>query len=691
MPFLRFSIRLKLILSFFLMSLAIISGFSMFLYYRTSNSLQEELFKRGIELSKTFTQMAAANIFESDFITVLDNAREMLQHNDIQSITVITDKGKRWISTDVNAPLFTEVDAFHQSVIQTRKLKLRKILVDDQWLIECLSPVIALNKVPYLIEIHISLKDIETQLEKSSRNILLLSVGLLGVAIILGIFSSNLLTGPIKQLVQGTREISKGNLSYRINLTCCDEIGDLALSFNLMAEILQTELSERELVEAELRRHRDHLEDIVKERTRENQQVIENLKIEMAERRETEKKKAQLEERLQRAGKMEAIGTLAGGVAHDLNNILTGIVGYPDLLLLQLPEDSDLRKPLETIQKSGLRAAAIVQDLLTLARRGIATQEVVSLNTIIMEVMQSPEYGKLTSSTSSVQVKTELDEHLMNILGSPVHLSKSLMNIIANAFEAMPEGGSLSISTSNCYLDHPINGYESVSEGNFVVIRIADSGMGIAEKDIERIFEPFFTTKKMGKSGSGLGMAVVWGTVKDHKGYIDVQSRPGQGTIFTLYFPVTRQTALEAEIRPSLQALKGRGEFILVVDDVENQRKIASSILRELNYKVHAVASGEEAVNYLTSHHADLVVLDMIMEPGIDGLETYQRILRLHPRQKAVIVSGYAENDCIAAARELGATRYIKKPYMLENIGLAIREELHQSSYEAEPRQSRTG
>ena len=180
----------------------------------------------------------------------------------------------------------------------------------------------------------------------------------------------------------------------------------------------------------------------------------------------------------------------------------------------------------------------------------------------------------------------------------------------------------------------------------------------------------------MGRSGTGLGLAVVWGTVKDHHGYIDVQSEEGKGSIFTLYFPVTRKELTKDQETVSSETYLGQGETILVVDDVKEQRELAMSMLTRLGYRVDAVSSGEEAVEYLKTNRVDLIVLDMIMDPGIDGLETYRRILEIHPRQKAIIVSGFSETDRVRKAQELGAGAYVRKPYLLEKIGLAIRQEL---------------
>ncbi len=388
----------------------------------------------------------------------------------------------------------------------------------------------------------------------------------------------------------------------------------------------------------------------------------------------TEKKN--LETRLRRAEKMEAIGTLAGGVAHDLNNVLSGIVSYPDLLLMQLPEESSLRKPIQTIRESGKKAAAIVQNLLTLARRGVAITEVANLNTIIQEYQKSPEFEKLRSFHPNVEIEIHLEKDILNILGSPVHLSETLANLVSNAAEAMPKGGKLSISTENRYVDSPVSGYDDVAEGDYVVLEVSDTGKGISPEYMNRIFEPFFTKKKMGRSGTGLGMSVVWGTVKDHNGYIDVKSTVGEGTTFSLFFPATRQELSKKATSLHVEDYMGRGESILVVDDVEEQRQIAFTILSELGYSVTTTSSGEEALDYMKNDFADLLVLDMIMLPGMDGLDTYRKIVELHPNQKAIIASGFSETARVKEAQRLGAGQYLKKPYTLESIGTAVKNEL---------------
>jgi len=396
----------------------------------------------------------------------------------------------------------------------------------------------------------------------------------------------------------------------------------------------------------------------------------------ITERMKAQQEKDALEKQLDRSRKMESLGLLAGGVAHDLNNVLSGIVSYPEILLLDLPKDSPLYKPIRVIRDSGLKAAAIVEDLLTLARRGVMTKDTLGLNHIIEDYLNSPEHDKLLSYHPHVTIKTHLENNIPSIKGSVHHIKKSIMNLVANAAEAQPKGGTITLSTQSRYIDQPLQGYYTVGEGDYVVLTVSDQGEGISENDMQRIFEPFYTKKVMGRSGTGLGLAVVWGTVQDHKGYINIKSNLGQGTDVELYFPLVRGLVPEREKKATIESIMGKDERILVVDDIHDQREIATRMLTRLNYQVYSVSSGEEAVEYLKNHPVECVILDMIMEPGMDGLDTYKRIIAMTPDQKTIIVSGYSETDRVREAQQLGVADYIKKPYMLENIGMAIRKVL---------------
>jgi len=395
----------------------------------------------------------------------------------------------------------------------------------------------------------------------------------------------------------------------------------------------------------------------------------------LTESKKAEAEKKALEAKLQNARKLELLGTLAGGVAHDLNNILSGIVSYPDLLLLDLDADSTLRKPLLTIKQSGLKASAIVQDLLTLARRNVAIKNVIDLNKFVKDFVATPECRKIVGYHPDITLETDLGGGLCHVYGSESHLSKTVMNLASNAADAMPAGGTISIATRDCYLDRSYAGFEVIPQGEYAILEVSDTGIGMLHSDLEKIFEPFYTKKVQGRSGTGLGMSVVWGTVKDHDGYIDIVTEEGTGTTFTLYFPASR-SELPASTPIRIDDYLGKGESILIIDDSQEQRDLIGRMMQRLGYAADTADSGETAVAMVADKNYDLIILDMIMPPGMDGLETYRQILEKVPYQKAVIASGYSKSDRVEAAQRLGAGSYIKKPFILEKIGMAVRREL---------------
>jgi two-component system cell cycle sensor histidine kinase/response regulator CckA len=308
--------------------------------------------------------------------------------------------------------------------------------------------------------------------------------------------------------------------------------------------------------------------------------------------------------------------------------------------------------------------------------RGVATtKEPTNLNDLIIDYLKSPEFEKLKQFHEGVKIETNLDNKVFNINGSQVHIRKVVMNLVSNAAEAIEKYGTITISTQNRYVDKPFRGFDDFREGEYAVLSVSDDGSGVSKADRERIFEPFYTKKMMGRSGTGLGLAVVWNVVQDHKGFIDLKSG-NNNTTFDLYFPVTREAISDKILHRPLEDYQGNGEIILIVDDIDSQREIVIKMLEKLGYSAISVSSGEEAIEYLKLHEVDLIILDMIMDPGINGLETYERILENNPKQKAIIASGFAETKDVQKAQQLGAGRYIRKPFTIENLGIIVKEEL---------------
>jgi CheY-like chemotaxis protein len=385
---------------------------------------------------------------------------------------------------------------------------------------------------------------------------------------------------------------------------------------------------------------------------------------------------------------MQAIGLMAGGVAHDLNNILSGIVSYPELLLHQLPENSNLRRPLLAIHRSGKRAATVVADLLTVARGAAAEQQVHDLNRMVRQYLDSPECVKLKELYPHINRQVNLDATKPFISCSPAHIQKCLMNLMINAAEAIDDQGMIRVATVNRYIVSEKEAGQDLPEGEYVVLTVEDDGSGISETDLEHIFEPFYSRKMMGRSGTGLGLTVVWNTVQDHGGRVQVESSGG-GTVFRLSFPVvTGEDRSAAKDDDATVNLNGNRELVLVVDDEPQLRDIAAQILNDLNYRVESVESGEQAVEFIKKQPVDLVLIDMLMEPGMNGRQTYEEIVRLHPGQKSIIVSGFSESHDVKVALKLGVKGFLKKPYSIEQLGMAVKESLAADERKIDTRQA---
>jgi len=393
---------------------------------------------------------------------------------------------------------------------------------------------------------------------------------------------------------------------------------------------------------------------------------IEGVVVDITEMKEATEEKFLLEKKLEQSRKMEALGMLAGGVAHDLNNILAGIISYPELMLLRYGDQPELKKPLEAILEAGNRAAMIVADMLVIARSSASVMDPRDVHELIEEYLRSAEFVKIETLYPDIRVRTELAASQSIISCSTVHVKKCLMNLVTNGFEAIHGSGTVTISTCAGKI------HKDSQENDAIVLTIQDTGSGIRQEDAEHIFEPFYTKKMMGRSGTGLGLTVVWNTVQNHGGFVKVESS-SSGTSFVLTFPVVTEYGGAADrSAKTSNVLRGNGERILVVDDEPQLREIACQLFSALGYLPHAVESGESALAWLKEQYVDLVLLDMLMEPGMNGVETYEKIIRLHPGQKAVIASGFSESEDVKAGMRLGVGGFIRKPYSMEQLSQVV-------------------
>ena len=379
-----------------------------------------------------------------------------------------------------------------------------------------------------------------------------------------------------------------------------------------------------------------------------------------------------LEDQLRQAQKMEAVGLLAGGVAHDFNNVLTAIIGYGNLLLMKLAGNDPLRTYAENILATSQRAAQLTQSLLAFSRKQVINPVAIDLNSIMRRV------EKLLKRLipEDIDLGTDFTGENTTILADSVQIEQVLMNLVTNARDAMPDGGTLTISSMITSPDDAVIAARGLGAGGpFVKLTVADTGAGMDERTRERIFEPFFTTKEMGK-GTGLGLATVYGIVKQHKGFIDVESSPGRGTSFHLYFPLIRQDAAQTASRSS-DTLKGGTETILVAEDDEMLRGLCRSILKEFGYNVIEARDGVDAVEVFRQNRdrIDMLLLDVIM-PRKNGKAAYDEIRTIKADVKVLFISGYSADMISKEGILERGLHFISKPLSPTDLLQKVREVL---------------
>lgn len=401
---------------------------------------------------------------------------------------------------------------------------------------------------------------------------------------------------------------------------------------------------------------------------------IVEVHLDITERKKAEEEKAKIQQELFQAQKMEAIGTLAGGIAHDFNNLLTAIQGCLDLALIKTEEGSSLQKELLEVQKAVQRASQLTKQLLLFSRRHPIRFEPVLVNRIVDDLLSM--LHRLIGE--NIEIVTSLDPHLWSVLGDSGTIEQILLNLAVNARDAMPQGGTLTIKTENIVLDELYcKMVPEAKPGRYVRISVSDTGIGMSPEVVSRIFEPFYSTKKPGK-GTGLGLAVVYGIVKQHNGFIHVYSEPGQGTEFKIYFPaVEKQAKLAAPVSIRLDQLNGHGERILIVEDEEAVRDFTIRALEKYGYSVHAVDSVREALHAFRQEkgHFDLVFTDVVL-PDDTGISMIENFLKLKPDLKVLLTSGYTDTKSQWKAIQKWKFPFLQKPFTLVDLLQTVRKAL---------------
>jgi PAS domain S-box-containing protein len=393
----------------------------------------------------------------------------------------------------------------------------------------------------------------------------------------------------------------------------------------------------------------------------------------VTERLRAQEQLRRLEEQLRQSQKMEAVGTLAGGVAHDFNNILQGIRGYAQIISMSTAPNDPMRSHVDQIEAAVGRATALVQQLLTFSRRVQPQLKSINLNQRVEQVV-----GLLRRTLPKmISIEANLEDGLGPVNADPNQIEQILLNLGANAGDAMPEGGQLRVKTSNQTLDQSFcQGHPDARPGDYVLLQVSDNGCGMDNVTMAHIFDPFFTTKELGK-GTGLGLSMVYGIVRNHGGFVIVKSQPGQGTTFSIYLPVAAGEAEHEDAKLQTEMPPGGGESLLLVDDDIDILNSTREVLEHFGYRVRTASSGEEAIEAYGSRHAkyDLVLLDLGM-PGMGGAKALEKLKKMDPAAKVIVCSGYSSEITSQTADQGGASAYVSKPYRTTDMLTVIRSVL---------------
>ena len=382
--------------------------------------------------------------------------------------------------------------------------------------------------------------------------------------------------------------------------------------------------------------------------------------------------KKRLEAQLQYIERMEAVGTLAGGIAHDFNNLMMGMLGNISLILYDIGTESPHYEKLKNVEKLIQSGSKLTSQLLGYARKGKYEVRPASLNQLVKE--SSVTFGR---TRKEIVIYRELAEDLSSVMADEAQIQQVLMNLFINAADAMPGGGDLFLKTMNVTHEDIGDKPYKPKSGDYVLLKVKDTGMGMDQKTMVRIFEPFFTTKELGR-GSGLGLASAYGIIKGHGGYIDVESKKGQGATFNIYFPASEKSIRKtSEI--SERIMKGN-ETILLVDDEALVIDVGVQLLGKLGYTVIEAKSGRDAIRIFKeqNHTIDMLILDMVM-PNMGGGEVFDQIKRIDPKVKVLLSSGYSVNGQATEILKRGCEGFIQKPFNMEDLAKKIREVLNKS------------
>lgn len=639
-----FGLRFFLFFTVFIVIISI--SFTALFFQQQRKALKENIAGEGMLLTKLLAHNVRLGVFAEDEELLKDAVEGILQHEGVLFVSVFTAEGKP-LREQTNLD-FKNNRQFRFPAWQNRLATIRKStaprVFEGQNIFEFWAPVFSSISYPSAESLYFIQNQAENQkiigyvriivdkepLNKKLDSLLLLSVGMAVTFLILSTFISYFIvrriTRPLNRLTEGIQSLESGKSFEPVLVETHDEIGRLAQAFNHMAETI----------------------------------------------RKREAEKEHLAEELRHAQKMEAIGTLAGGVAHDFNNILTAIVGFGTLLQRSLKQDNPYQVYVDQILNAAERATNLVKRLLAFGRKQVINPRPTDLNEIIKSI------EKLLARLISEDIDFEI-----NLFGAPLvchvdsgQIDQILMNLVTNARDAMPDGGTLRITTDCVALDEQFFGQlERGKRGNYAIITVTDTGMGMDEETKDRVFDPFFTTKEVGK-GTGLGLSMVYGIVKQHEGFVTVNSEHGKGTIFTIYLPLVADE-VDREQQDIKIVGKGNRETILLAEDDKAVRKLTRHVLERNGYTVIESTDGADAVSLFrqNSEVIDLVLLDVVM-PKKNGQLAYAEMKQHRPNIRALFISGYTQDIITKKGVLREGIKFISKPIKPDELLAKVHETL---------------
>lgn len=644
----RNSFGLKIFLLFTAFIAIVSVSFTFFFFHHQRTVLRENLAGEGRLLSSLLAYNVRLGVFAENGDLLKDAVEGVLLHDEVLFVTIVTHEGKLLREQTHKSVLSNPERGFPHW--NTRFEQLRKgsapQIIEGSDVIEFWSPVVSTLSYPSAESMffaqpsqsqpktigYVRIMIDKEPLRKKLETLLLSSIVMAAGFLLLGTFVTYILisriTRPLDRLTEGIKVLESGGPFEPVQVETTDEVGRLAGAFNHLAETLRKREAEKELLAEELRH----------------------------------------------AQKMEAIGTLAGGVAHDFNNILTAIIGFGTLLQRSLKNDNPFRIYVDQILIASDRATTLVKRLLAFGRKQVINPKPASLN----EVIKSIEKLLARLISEDIDFRIELAAEPLVCKVDTGQIDQILINLVTNARDAMPGGGVLSIRTESDYLDYDFFGpIEKGNPGRYGIITVTDSGMGMDEETRERIFDPFFTTKEVGK-GTGLGLSMVYGIVKQHEGFITVDSSPGEGTSFRIYLPLT-QSVMTPNRQGETFTGKGNQEVVLVAEDDKAVRKLSKHVLERNGYEVIEAVDGIEAVRRF-NENADkikLVLLDVVM-PKKNGQVAYEEMKLRRPDLKALFISGYTREIINIKGVLDEGINFVAKPVNPDDLLAKVQEVLGQ-------------